>query len=131
MPTKLSFCPRNWKSPHFDTTRRNGAKEFSVYNKKHLPVGNSDPETGFWNLLNNMNLWDVCVQRIVEITGPDALSFMNPLMPRDQTRRAVDQCKYVVITAQDEGVLNDPIPLRLETNIDHAMLGLQWTGSGT
>ena len=68
MTAKLFLSPRIRKSPYFEATRRYGAKEFSVYNKMYLPMGYSDPETEFWNLVNNVNLWDVAAQRIVEIT---------------------------------------------------------------
>ncbi len=114
MTAKLFLSPRIRKSPYFDSTRRYGAKEFSVYNRMYLPMGYSDPETEFWNLVNNVNLWDVAAQRIVEITGPDALAFANLLTPRDVTKCAVGQCKYVVITSQDGGILNDPVLLRLD-----------------
>jgi aminomethyltransferase len=114
MTAKLFLSPRIRKSPYFEATRRYGAKEFSVYNKMYLPMGYSDPETEFWNLVNNVNLWDVAAQRIVEITGPDALSFTNLLTPRDLTKCAVGQCKYVVIASQDGGILNDPVLLRLD-----------------
>jgi aminomethyltransferase len=80
----------------------------------YLPMGYSDPETEFWDLVNNVTLWDVAAQRIVEITGPDALAFTNLLTPRDLTKCAVGQCKYVVITSQDGGILNDPVLLRLD-----------------
>ena len=110
---KLFLSPRIRKSPYFEATRRYGAKEFSVYNQMYLPMGYSDPETEFWNLVNNVTLWDVAAQRIVEITGPDALAFTNLLTPRDLTKGAVGQCKYVVITSQDGGILNDPLLLRL------------------
>ncbi len=114
MTAKLFLSPRIRKSPYFEATRRYGAKEFSVYNKMYLPMGYSDPETEFWNLVNNVTLWDVAAQRIVEITGPDALAFTNLLTPRDLTKCAVGQCKYVVITSQDGGILNDPVLLRLD-----------------
>ncbi len=114
MTAKLFLSPRIRKSPYFEATRRYGAKEFSVYNKMYLPMGYSDSETEFWNLVNNVNLWDVAAQRIVEITGPDALSFTNLLTPRSLTKCAVGQCKYVVITSQDGGILNDPVLLRLD-----------------
>ncbi len=114
MTAKLFLSPRIRKSPYFEATRRYGAKEFSVYNKMYLPMGYSDPETEFWNLVNNVTLWDVGAQRIVEITGPDALAFTNLLTPRDLTKCAVGQCKYVVITSRGGGILNDPVLLRLD-----------------
>ena len=114
MTAKLFLSPRIRKSPYFEATRRYGVKEFSVYNQMYLPMGYSDPETEFWNLVNNVTLWDVAAQRIVEITGPDALAFTNLLTPRDLNKCAVGQCKYVLITSQEGGILNDPLLLRLD-----------------
>jgi len=38
------------------------------------------------------------------------------LTPRDLSKMAVGQCKYVLITNADGGILNDPILLRLDEN---------------
>jgi len=104
------------KSPYFDATVRWGAKGFSVYNHMYIPRDFGDPEQNFWNLVNEAILCDVAVERQVEITGPDAARFTQMLIPRDLSKMAVGQCKYVLITNADGGVLNDPILLRLEEN---------------
>ncbi|HET8624918.1 MAG TPA: hypothetical protein VFM14_15245 [Gemmatimonadales bacterium] len=56
------------------------------------------------------------VERQVEITGPDAFTFTNMLTPRDLSRCAVGQGKYVAIIADDGGIINDPVLLRLGEN---------------
>jgi aminomethyltransferase len=101
------------KSPYFDATVRWGAKGFSVYNHMYIPRDFGDPEQNFWNLVNAAILCDVAVERQVEITGPDAMRFTQMLTPRDLSQMAVGQCKYVLITNADGGILNDPIALRL------------------
>lgn len=111
---ELAPTSRIRRSPFFEATRRYGVTAFSVYNRMYLPMRYSDPETEFWNLVDNVTLWDVAAQRIVEITGPDALAFTNLLTPWDLSECAVGQCKYVVITAADGGILNDPLLLRLD-----------------
>jgi aminomethyltransferase len=58
----------------------------------------------------------VSVERIVEITGPDASEFVNTLTCRDLTKCAVGQGKYVLITAPDGGIVNDPVLLRRDEN---------------
>jgi aminomethyltransferase len=63
-----------------------------------------------------VTLWDVSVERQVEITGPDGFKFMNLLTPRDLAKCKVGQGKYVVITADDGGIINDPVLLRLGEN---------------
>ena len=104
------------KSPYFDATVRWGAKSFSVYNHMYIPRDFGDPEQNFWNLVNDAILCDVAVERQVEITGPDASKFMQMLTPRDLSNMSVGQCKYILITNEDGGILNDPILLRLGEN---------------
>ncbi len=104
------------KSPYFDATVRWGVKHFSVYNHMYIPRDFGDAEQNFWNLVNDAILCDVAVQRQVEITGPDAARFMQMLTPRDLSTMAVGQCKYILITNADGGVLNDPVLLRLAEN---------------
>jgi len=104
------------KSPYFDATVRWGARAFSVYNHMYIPRDFGDPEANFWNLVNDAILCDVAVERQVEITGPDAAQFVQTLTPRDLSTLAVGQCKYILITNADGGILNDPILLRLAEN---------------
>lgn len=104
------------KSPYFDATVRWGATAFSVYNHMYIPRDFGNPEQNFWNLINDAILCDVAVERQVEITGPDAARFVQMLTPRDLSKLAVGQCKYVLITNAEGGILNDPILLRLEEN---------------
>ena len=104
------------KSPYFDATVRWGAQGFSVYNHMYIPRDFGDPEQNFWNLVNDAILCDVAVERQVEITGPDAAQFVQMLTPRDLSKMAVGQCKYVLMTNAEGGILNDPILLRLAEN---------------
>ncbi len=104
------------KSPYFDATVRWGAKGFSVYNHMYIPRDFGDPEQNFWNLVNDAILCDVAVERQVEITGPDAARFVQMLTPRDLSKMAVGQCKYILITNAEGCILNDPILLRLAEN---------------
>ena len=60
-----------------------------------------------------MTLWDVGVEHIVQIAGPDALEFTNLLTCRDLTRCAVGQCKYAPLIEVDGGIVNDPVLLRV------------------
>ena len=52
----------------------------------------------------------------MEIKGPDGFAFTNLLTPRDLTKCKVGQGKYVLITAEDGGIINDPVLLRLGEN---------------
>ena len=104
------------KSPFFNSTVKWGAAGFSVYNHMYIPRDFGDPEKNFWNLVKSAILCDVAVERQVEITGPDAYEFTQLLTPRDLSKLAVGQCKYVLITNNNGGILNDPVLLRLAKN---------------
>jgi len=104
------------RSPFFEATQRHGAKAYTVYNHMLFPICFAELEEEYWHLVNAVTLWDVSVERQVEITGPDAFRFANLLTPRDLARCAVGQGKYVVITAADGGIINDPVLLRLGEN---------------
>jgi aminomethyltransferase len=104
------------RSPYYEATQRYGPKGFTVYNHMLFPICFADLIEEYWHLLNHVTVWDVSVERQVEITGPDAFAFTNLLTPRDLSKCAVGQGKYVVITADDGGIINDPVLLRLGEN---------------
>jgi len=102
------------RSPFFESTLRAGCKSYTVYNHTFLPSYYDDPVKEYWHLLKHVALWDVAVERNVEIRGPDGFEFMQLLTPRDMEKCRVGQGKYVPITDEDGGILNDPVLLRLE-----------------
>src|SRR5512132_1922564 len=104
------------KSPYFYASRRHGIQKYSFYNHMYHPRHYRDPVEEYWELLNGVTLWDVGVERQVEITGPDAFTFTNTLVPRDLNKCEVGQCKYVFVTSPEGGILNDPVLLRLDEN---------------
>jgi glycine cleavage system aminomethyltransferase T len=112
----LYFGPWYRRSPFFEKTLEAGCSAYDIYNHMYLPGYYADPIEEYWALLNDVTVWDVSVERIVEITGPDASAFTNMLTCRDLTKCAVGQGKYVLITADDGGIVNDPVLLRVEEN---------------
>ena len=119
---KFSFGTQVRKSPFSDAALRWGARGFSVYNHMYIPRDFGDPVQNFWNLVNEAILCDVAVERQVEITGKDAARFTQYLSCRDLSTCEVGQCKYVLLTDQDGGVINDPILLKLAE--DHFWLSI-------
>jgi glycine cleavage system aminomethyltransferase T len=115
MSETFTFYIQPWyrKSPYFDSTRRAGCRSWGLYNHMLLPTLYEDPITEYWALLNGVTMWDVAVERCVEISGPDAFEFTNLLTCRDLTTCAVGQCKYGLLTEATGGIVNDPVLLRL------------------
>ncbi len=104
------------RSPFFEATQRYGPRGFTVYNHTLFPINFDDFEEEYWHLLNNVTLWDVAVERNVEISGPDGFRFAQLLTCRDLSKCGVGQAKYVLIMSPGGGIVNDPVMLRLDQN---------------
>jgi aminomethyltransferase len=123
-PETFTFYIQPWyrKSPYFEATKRHGCRSWGLYNHMLLPTLYDDPVSEYWALLNDVTVWDVSVERCVEIVGLDAFELTNLLTCRDLTSCDVWQCKYVLLTTADGGIVNDPVLLRLGE--DHFWLAL-------
>ncbi len=112
----IYFGPWYRRSPFFDATRRAGCSAYDVYNHMLLPAYFDDPVTEYWALLNDVTVWDVAVERTVEVSGPGADRLIDMLTCRDLTKCAVGQGKYMIVTAPDGGIINDPVLLHVRPN---------------
>ena len=109
----IGMAPRTRRSPFYNATVRAGVKAFTVYNHMLMPVYYESLEADYERLVNAVTLWDVAVERQVEISGPDAAEFTQLLTPRNLSTCAVGQCKYVLLTDERGGIINDPLLLKL------------------
>ncbi len=114
---RISIGPRVRKSPFFDATLRYGAEAFTVYNHTFLPASYGDDVRDYWSLVNDVTLWDVTCQRLVQVSGPDAYKLIEFLTPRDMSGCAVGQCQYILLTDEAGGIVNDAVMLRVEENL--------------
>ncbi|MGZ8619681.1 MAG: glycine cleavage T C-terminal barrel domain-containing protein [Actinomycetota bacterium] len=105
---------RNRRTPYYEATQRYGPKGFTVYNHMYFPIRFDSFEAEFDALLNRVTLWDVAVERCLEISGPDGFTFAQLLTPRDLSTCAVGQAKYVLICDSDGGIVNDPVLTRMD-----------------
>jgi aminomethyltransferase len=112
----IYFGPWYRRSPFFEATRRAGCTAYDVYNHMLLPAYYDDPVTEYWALMNDVTVWDVAVERTVEISGADADRFVDSITCRDLTKCRVMQGKYMIVTAPDGGVVNDPVLLHVGEN---------------
>ena len=111
----FTFYIQPWyrKSPYFEATKRHGCKSWGLYNHMLLPTLYDDPVAEYEALLHDVTLWDVSVERCVEIRGRDAFELTNLVTCRDLTKVDVMQARYVLLTTAWGGVVNDPVLLRL------------------
>ncbi|MGH8923104.1 MAG: glycine cleavage T C-terminal barrel domain-containing protein [Acidimicrobiia bacterium] len=111
--TTLYFGPWYRRSPFFEATLAAGCSAYDIYNHMYLPAYYDDPEVEYWALVNGVTMWDVAVERTVEVSGPDADRLVDYITCRDLTKCAVGQGKYMPVIAPDGGIINDPVLLHI------------------
>jgi glycine cleavage system aminomethyltransferase T len=109
-------------SPFYDSTLAEGVTAFSPYNSMLMPVSYGDAPAEYDRLMNGVSMWDVGVQRQVEITGPDAARLVQTLSVRDLSACVVGQGKYVPMCDHRGVLINDPVVLKLAE--DHFWLSI-------
>jgi glycine cleavage system aminomethyltransferase T len=117
LTTKLYFGPWYRRSPYFDATQRAGCKAYDIYNKMYLPAEYDDVAVEYRALNEGVTLWDVGVERTVQVSGPDADRLIDMVTCRDLTKCAVKQGKYMLVIAPDGGIVNDPVLLHVDENV--------------
>lgn len=115
--TRLYFGPWYRRSPFFEATLAAGCQAYDIYNKMYLPAEYDDPEVEYRALNEAVTLWDVGVERTVQVSGPDADVLIDRLTCRDLTRCAVGQGKYMLVMAPTGGIVNDPVLLHVDENV--------------
>jgi glycine cleavage system aminomethyltransferase T len=105
---------RNRRTPYYEATQKYDPQGMTVYNHMYFPIRFESFEAEFETLLNDVTVWDVSVERCLEISGADGFRFAQLLTPRDLSRCQVGQGKYVLICDSDGGIINDPVLTRMD-----------------
>jgi len=114
MSDGLVFVRRIRRTPYSNRVEQAGVRGYSVYNHMILPKSfGMSVEDSYWHLREHVQLWDVSVQRQVEIQGPDAARLVQWMTPRDLRSAEVGRCYYIPVVDQTGGMLNDPVLLKL------------------
>lgn len=110
---QISLSRRLRRTPFSDGVQSAGVKAFTVYNHMLLPTVFRSVEEDYRHLKTAVQLWDVSVQRQIELRGPDAGRLMQMMTPRDLRGMRPGMCYYVPIVDETGGMLNDPVALKL------------------
>ena len=68
----LSKSRRLRSTPFTSRIEKQGVKSYTIYNHMLLPTTFSSPEEEYVHLKEHVQIWDVSVQREIEITGKDS-----------------------------------------------------------
>jgi aminomethyltransferase len=84
----------------------------------YIPGHFGDPDGEYDRLLHGVAMWDVAVQRQVELDGPEAMALAQLLTPRHLGGARPGQGRYVPLCDHDGWLINDPVLLPLsETRV--------------
>lgn len=116
-PPALALGSRVRPSPFFEATRRWGCAAYTTYNHFYMPAVFESVEADYRHLTEGVTLWDVGGERQTQVSGRDAAAFVQYLTPRDLAGCAPGRCRYVLVTNECGGVINDPVLLRLREDV--------------
>lgn len=109
----ISPSRRLRRTPFSEGVEAAGVKAYTVYNHMLLPTVFESVEEDYHHLKSAVQVWDVSVERQVELRGPDAAKLMQMLTPRDLRGMLPGRCFYVPIVDETGGMLNDPVAVKL------------------
>ncbi len=120
-PVELLISTRVRKSPYWHLSIEAGCWRATVYNRIYHPRGYVKPENGgamveYDALVNHVTMWNVAVERQIQVIGPDAEALVDFVITRNAKRIEPMHAKYVILCNEQGGILNDPVLLRLSKN---------------
>jgi len=117
-PVQMLISTRVRKSPYWHLSMEAGCWRATIYNRIYHPRGYVKPEDGgamveYEAIKNHVTMWNVAVERQIQVKGPDAEAFTDYVITRDATKISPMRARYVILCNHMGGVLNDPILLRI------------------
>ena len=113
----ISKSRRIRSTPFTKKIEEQGVKSYTVYNHMLLPTSFSNVDEEYLHLKKDVQLWDVSVQREIEISCKDAHQLVQLMTCRDLSKSKVGSCYYVPLIDSNGGMVNDPLIYKLEDNI--------------
>ena len=116
MKTIITRSRRLRGTPFTSRLEQQGVKSFTVYNHMLLPTTFSTPEEEYNHLKEHVQIWDVSVQREIEIFGKDSSSLIQLMTCRNLSNAKIGVCYYAPLIDSNGGIVNDPLIYKLEEN---------------
>ena len=113
----ISKSRRLRSTPFTKKIEEHGVKSYTVYNHMLLPTTFSNVDEEYLHLKKDVQVWDVSVQREIEISGKDAHQLVQLMTCRDLSKSKVGNCYYVPLIDSNGGMVNDPLIYKLDDNI--------------
>lgn len=115
--SRILIDQRIRKGPYWHLSQEAGCWCHSVYNRIYHPRAYIPLEEGglmeeYKYLTEHVTMWNVAVERQIQVKGPDAEKFVDMVITRRASSCEVMKARYVILCNQYGGILNDPVMLR-------------------
>ncbi len=101
-------------TPFTSKIENQGVSGYSVYNHMLLPVTFGSIEDEYIHLKEHVQIWDVSVQREIEISGIDSDKLVQFMTCRDLSKAKLGKCYYSPLVDGNGNLVNDPLIFKLE-----------------
>ncbi len=112
----ISTSNRIKSTPFTSRNQAAGVNKYSVYNNTLLPTMFRSLKEDYFHLTKNVQLWDVCAQKVIEVKGYKSLSLIQYLFCRDFSNISSSKAYYAPIVNFEGGLLNDPVIFCISSN---------------
>ena len=101
-------------TPYTSRLENYGVGGYTVYNHMLLPTYFKSMEDEYFHLKKDVQLWDVSVQKQIEVSGSDSYKLVQLMTCRDLSGAKVLKCYYVPLIDGNGNMINDPLVLKVE-----------------
>ena len=110
----ISKTRRLRSTPFTSRLEKYGVGGYTIYNHMLLPTFFQSLEEEYEHLKNHVQLWDVCVQRQIEVSGKDSYKLIQLMTCRDLSKAKIKKCYYVPFIDKEGNMVNDPLILKIQ-----------------
>ncbi len=114
---KKFFITKNRRlrsTPFASRIESQGLKTYTIYNHMFLPTAFNSLEEDYLHLKKHVQIWDVSVQREIEISGVDSSKLVQLMTCRDLSKSKVGGCYYSPLVDLKGNLINDPLIYKLD-----------------
>ena len=109
----ISKTRRLRSTPFTSRLEKYGVGGYTVYNHMLLPTFFKSINDEYEHLKNDVQLWDVSVQREIEINGKDSYKLVQLMTCRDLSKAKIKKCYYVPLVDKNGNMINDPLIMKI------------------
>ncbi len=110
----VSKSRRLRSTPFTSRIENQGVKSYTIYNHMLLPTTFSTPEDEYNHLKKDVQIWDVSVQREIEISGKDSYQLVQLMTCRDLSKSKIGGCYYAPLVDTYGKIINDPLIYKVD-----------------